>query len=232
MLNCDTEINLHHGHMMCNKDNGKYDWEALASHVQTKSTDQVRTYVRRIRARAKQGASSRSEDKPPIDEWIALSEKLSKDSTAVKSCLSQIMRLAAVEPLPTMECPTPNYSLIYKYLACLVSGEMVPDLPPTESIVVLDLVRDLMEHLSSCDITPQSAHMRKMYPRLVKKTASSAAHTAMEDDASSSSTQEPIPAEDSDTPRLQPSLSAVLQSFNPFDIPVQLLSPSLKRDDE
>lgn len=147
------------------------------------------------------------------------------------------------------DCPTPNYSLIYKYLACLIDGQTVPDLPPTgkacevsylisllslflaESVVVLDLVRDLMQHLSGCSIRPQRVHIRQIYPELLKKATSSS--KPAETEAASSTTQESAETTATSTSSSheagpQPSLSAVLQSFNPFDIPVTLLNPTVK----
>lgn len=202
-------------------DNGKYNWASIASHVQTKTVDQVRNYVRRVTARAK----GRRHDSSPIDDWISLADKLSLDSTAVTTCLAQTMNLAAVEPRSTKSSSAPNYALIYRYLASLIDGQTgcVPSLPQTESIVVLDLVRDLMQHLSNSNTRPQHGYVRQAYPLLLKKATSKASVL--------SSSQKPdetdqTPPLGSHQAALQPSVLGILQSLNPFKVPIQLLNPT------
>ncbi|XP_065827815.1 uncharacterized protein [Oscarella lobularis] len=192
-----------------------YDWRALQKRVGTKPMDEVKVYVKRITQRAKQMKldSNRSDKRQPIDEWLAAAEQLGSHSSNVltRKCFAQLLTIAAAEPRQKLDVATPNYDTIYAYLGALLQGDAIPDIEPVESVVLLDLVQDLLSFLQSRCISTQCTLLRNAY-----RSATSQADKE-EEGGSAAMPDEPSTAAES------------FQLFNPFKIPIRLLTPNQKQ---
>ena len=110
----------------------------------------------------------------PIDKWLEMIRALTVPNKHLKQQLKSALMVAIEEPIPvpkqeksvddeTKDFPEPNYSSVYKYLACAVSGAPLPELSPIDSLLVEDCIQSLMEQIKSLDDGDLRLNLRKIF---------------------------------------------------------------------
>ena len=115
----------------------------------------------------------RSQDTDPLEKWLEIIMALSPLNKHLEQQLKSAILVAIEEPIPQFKdqkndassknMPEPNYAAVYKYLACAVSGQKMPELSPIDSLLIEDCMQSLIEQIKTLDDGDLRLNLRKLY---------------------------------------------------------------------
>eukprot|EP00794_Sanderia_malayensis_P017437 gene17438-19181_t len=138
--------------------------------IKTKNCSDIVKYCKYHRLLRQGKPFDEFKDAAALDTWIQLAEQNTNvnDKSAEQS-LPQVMTVAALEKMSTS---ANNYSCsnIYNFLSIILKGEKIPDLPPTDAEIVLNLIDDLIVKLADSVTTLQKEYLHEAFAVLRKST--------------------------------------------------------------
>nr|CAB3261185.1 uncharacterized protein LOC100176734 [Phallusia mammillata] len=138
----------------------------------------VRTWCRRVRKH------HRVHD-CPIDKWAEIIDAVTPDNGDLEQQLISSIMAASEEnvlevkkkptdPQSSESFPEPNYSDIYRYLACAIANKPLPELSPVSALVVEECLQSLTEQIKTLEDGDLRKNLRSVYLFLLKNKAETA----------------------------------------------------------
>ena len=119
-----------------------------------------------------------------VDKWWEVIQALSPTNKHLEQQLKSAIMVAIEEPIPLFDdekkenlkkgIPEPNYAAVYKYLACAVSGQALPELSSIDALLVEDCMQSLKQQIKTLDDGDLRLNLRKLYLCLNKAEGQSA----------------------------------------------------------
>jgi len=190
--------------------NGSVNWQELSRFIGNKSVYQVKDYARKLNNVENGGRYPEFNDRVVIDIWRDLAAASASDKTA-EFCFPQVLTVAALEPKPTSG---PDYKKIYNYLSAVTRGTEAEELGPLEAAVVVDLIDDLIDTLSSSEALLQRELLHERYGQMRQLLIREG-----DDDPNKQPVDRSIEAQKV----LNSKVRQTFPSMNPFAIPFELL---------
>ena len=125
--------------------------DLIKKHIASKSGNDVMNYVNYLKLLESGTVYTEFKEQPAaLDVWLGLMEKTTRQGDKIaEQCIPQIMTVAALEPRGSSHensgQVSPNYSNVYNYLALLLKGDELVDLPPVDAQVALHLLDGLTD---------------------------------------------------------------------------------------
>jgi len=109
-----------------------------------------------------------------VDKWLEIIRALTPVNKHLEQQLKSAIMVAIEEPIPQFnhdknsdnlkkELPEPNFAAVYKYLACAVSAQPLPELSPIDALLVEDCMQSLIEQIKTLDDGDLRLNLRKLY---------------------------------------------------------------------
>lgn len=144
------------------------DIEAIQSVVKSKTKEEIKHYIEKMKKGAIRKIKANKAPKAPIEYWLnLLSDLTSQEKKDYTVNLGKVVSIIAnFEVFPEPGPSTPDYKAIYKYISGMLSESELPALGKLESAVILDLLHGLVDFLRSHHTTKQREIMLWKYNML------------------------------------------------------------------